>query len=64
MVVNVIEDGLTRCEVYVNANAKVVITIGPAHGDMIETQGIEMDEEDLRAFIKMCRAMLRELNDR
>ena len=64
MVVNVIENNGVRCEVYQNTNGMVTVSIGPDHGDGLETQYIEMEADDLCAFIKMCRGALKELNDR
>ncbi len=58
-----IEESGTRCEVYVNAKHKAVVTIGPAHGEDLITQAIEMNAEDLTAFIKICRGVLKQLNE-
>ena len=64
MVIQVIQDGTTRCEVYVNVNNKASITIGPAHSDEpMMTQIMEMDKHDLSAFIKMCRTALKSIRE-
>ena len=67
MVINVIEDDSSRCEVYLNGSNTASISIGPINGEPMETMFIEMDADDLAAFIKMCRAVLKqvtEINDR
>lgn len=57
------QDG-TRCEVYMSANRKAVVTIGPIDGEGLITQAIEMDSEDLSAFIAACQSVLKQLTER
>lgn len=63
MVINVIEDDSSRCEVYLNESNTASISIGPINGEPMETMFIEMDADDLAAFIKMCRSVLKEINE-
>lgn len=62
-VIQVIENGSTRCEIYVTKQGTAMLTVGPWMDDAYIGQCIEMDADDLQAFIKMCRSTLRIMQD-